>query len=284
MATPRRLLRQITQDSLTSYLAELRRKPVPTPAEEVALGRRIREGDEEALHELVERNLRFVVQVAGKYKGYGLPLADLINEGNLGLLHAARKFDVERGVRFITYAVWWIRQAIMHALAEGGGAVRLPLKQAEALSKLRQKFEELRQQEGLEPTPEELAKALEMRPEDVEDLLRVYRPQLSLDAPIKDDSDATQLDFMQSGSIPSSEDAFFQASMVSEVHRLLEHLDAREAQILRARFGFDGKSKSLAAIGRELGLSRERVRQIETRARNKLRVLAKQKALNHYLN
>jgi RNA polymerase primary sigma factor len=284
MAAPRRLLRKITQDSLTSYLAELRRKSVPTPGEELALGRRIQAGDEGALHELIERNLRFVVQVASKYKGYGLPLADLINEGNLGLMHATRKFDPERGVRVITYAVWWIRQAIMHALAEGGGAVRLPLKQAEALAKLRQKFEELRQQRGLEPTPEELAKALEMPLEEVEDLLRVYRPQLSLDAPLKSDSDATQLDFMQSGSIPSSEDAFFQASMVSEVHHLLEHLEPREAKILRARFGFDGNAKSLAEIGRELGLSRERVRQIETRARNKLRVLAKQKALNHYLN
>jgi RNA polymerase primary sigma factor len=284
MAAPRRSLRKITQDSLTAYLAEVRRKPVPTPEQEVELGRRIRDGDEEALHELVERNLRFVVQVAGKYKGYGLPVSDLINEGNLGLMHAARKFDAERGVRFITYAVWWIRQAIMHALAEGGSAVRLPLKQAEALSKLRQKFEEIRQQTGVEPTVDELALALEMKPEEVEDLLRVYRPQLSLDAPIQGDSDATQLDFMPSGSTPSSEDAFFHSSMISEVHDLLEHLEPREASILRARFGFDGKPKSLAAIGRELGLSRERVRQIETRARNKLRAMAKHKALRHYLN
>src|SRR5919109_2499859 len=181
MNTPERVLRKITSDSLATYLAEVRQKSVPTPAEEIALGRRIQTGDTEALHDLVERNLRFVVQVASKYKGYGLPLADLINEGNLGLLHAAGKFDPERGVHFITYAVWWIRQAIMHALAEGGGAVRLPLKQAEALSKLRQKFEEMRQREGLDPTPEELAKALEMQPDEVEDLLRVYRPQLSLD-------------------------------------------------------------------------------------------------------
>jgi RNA polymerase primary sigma factor len=284
MATPRRPFRKITQDSLSSYLAELRRHVVPTPAEEVELGRRIQAGDQEALHEMVERNLRFVVQVAGKYKGYGLPLPDLINEGNLGLMHAATKFDPDRGVRFITYAVWWIRQAIMHALAEGGSAVRLPLKQAEALSKLRQKFEEMRQAQGAEPTVEELAQALEMRQEEVEDLLRVYRPQLSLDAPIRDDSETTQLDFMQSGSIQSSEDAFFHASMINEVHDLLERLDPREVRILRARFGFDGKAKSLAAIGRELGLSRERVRQIESRARSKLRVLAKQKALRNYLN
>ena len=284
MAAPRHPFRRITQDSLTAYLAEVRQKPVPTPEEEVALGRRIAAGDEKALNELVERNLRFVVQVAGKYKGYGLPLADLINEGNLGLMHAARKFDAERGVRFITYAVWWIRQSIMHALAEGGSAVRLPLKQAEALSKLRQKFEEMRQKEGTEPTAEELARALEMKPEEVEDLLRVYRPQLSLDAPIKDESEATQLDFMQSGSIPSSEDAFFRSSMIHEVHSLLDQLDPREVHILRARFGFDGRPQSLAQIGRDMGLSRERVRQIESRARTKLRALAKHKALNNYLN
>ena len=126
MNAPERVLRKITSDSLATYLAEVRRQSVPTPAEEVALGRRIQAGDAEALRELVERNLRFVVQVANKYKGYGLPLADLINEGNVGLLHAAGKFDPEHGTRFITYAVWWIRQAIMHALAEGGGRCGFP--------------------------------------------------------------------------------------------------------------------------------------------------------------
>ncbi|MGE3537077.1 MAG: RNA polymerase sigma factor RpoD/SigA [Candidatus Tectimicrobiota bacterium] len=284
MDTPRRTFPKITSDSLAAYLAEVRGKSVPTPEEEIALGRRIKAGDAEALHELVERNLRFVVQVAGKYKGYGLPLADLINEGNLGLLHAAGKFDPDHGTRFITYAVWWIRQAIMHALAEGGNAVRLPIKQAEALSRVRQKYELLRRLTGTEPTPEELARALDMTEAEVQDLLRVYRPQVSLDAPLQDSTETTLLDLLHSQVLPSSEDAFFHASMINEVHELLQRLEPREASIMRARFGFDGPPKSLAAIGRDLGLSRERVRQIENRARGKLRAMAKEKALNNYLN
>ena len=284
MSTPRRDLHAVTSNSLSAYLVEVRRRSVPTSEEEIALGQRIGTGDTEALHELVERNLRFVVQVASKYQGYGLPLADLINEGNLGLLHAAGKFDPERGVRFITYAVWWIRQAIMHAIAEGGNAVRLPIKQAEALSKLRQKFDEMQRALGIEPTVAELANALDMKEMDIQDLLRVYRPYLSLDAPIQDDGDTTQLDFLQSSTLPSSEEIYFQASMAKEIQQLLHRLEPREAKILRARFGFDDTPKSLAAIGRELSLSRERVRQIETRARNKLRAMAKEKALNHYLN
>lgn len=284
MSTPRRDIHAVTPSSLSAYLVEVRRRSVPTVEEEIALGQRIGTGDTGALHELVERNLRFVVQVASKYQGYGLPLADLINEGNLGLLHAAGKFDPERGVRFITYAVWWIRQAIMHAIAEGGNAVRLPIKQAEALSKLRQKFDEMQRALGSEPTVAELANALDMKEMDIQDLLRVYRPYLSLDAPIQDDGDTTQLDFLQSNTLPSSEEIYFQASMATEMQQLLRRLEPREAKILRARFGFDDTPKSLAAIGRELSLSRERVRQIETRARNKLRAMAKEKALNHYLN
>ena len=189
MINPEREIVKVTSDSLATYLSEVRRRPVPTPEEEIDLGRRIRQGDAQAVQELIERNLRFVVQVAGKYQGSGIPVTDLINEGNLGLIQAARKFDPDRGARFITYAIWWIRQAIMHALAEGQGAVRLPIKQAEALSKLRHKIEEFRQQTGVEPTVEELGAALNMKPEDVDDLLRVYRPQLSLDAPINEGTD-----------------------------------------------------------------------------------------------
>jgi RNA polymerase primary sigma factor len=284
MVDPKQKIPKVTPDSLTAYLAEVRRRPVPTPEEEMELGRRIKAGDTEAAHELVERNLRFVLQVAGKYKGSDVPLTDLINEGNLGLIHAARKFDPDRGARFITYAVWWIRQAIMHALAAGGGAVRLPIKQAELLSKLRHKIEEVRQETGTEPTAEELALALDIKPEDVSDLLRVYRPQLSLDAPLNDNMDSTRLDLLESSQLPSSEDVYLHASLINEVRELLDHLEPREAMILRARFGFDDKPKSLAAIGRELGLSRERVRQIETRARSKLRALAKDKAIRPHLN
>jgi len=284
MIDPVRKVSNVTSDSLATYLSEVRRWPVPTPTEEIDLGRRIQQGDAQAVAELVERNLRFVVQVAGKYKGSGIPVTDLINEGNLGLIQAARKFDPDRGARFITYAIWWIRQAIMHALAEGQGAVRLPIKQAEALSRLRQKIEEFRQQTGVEPTVEELAAALDMKPEDINDLLRVYRPQLSLDTPIKEGTETTQLDFIEANQLPSSEEVYLHASLINEVHELLEQLEHRESLILRARFGFDDQPKSLAAIGRELGLSRERVRQIETRARSKLRALVKDQALRNFLN
>jgi len=284
MATPRRPLRTITADALASYLAEVRRTPLLSPEAEAALGRRIVQGDEQALQELVKGNLRFVVQVARKYRGHGLPLADLINEGNLGLLHAARKFDPTRGTRFITYAVWWIRQAIMHALAAGGGVVRLPVKQAEMLAKLRREFEAIQRVTGTDPTVDALAQALDMPPADVADLLRAYRPHLSLDAPLTEEGDITRLDVLAAEHLPSSEAAYVSAALRQEVHDLLARLEPRQAAILRARFGFDGEPQSFAEIGRALGLSRERVRQLEAQARRQLYALAKHKALDDYLN
>ena len=284
MATPRRPLRTITSDALASYLAEVRRTPLLSPEAEAALGRRIVQGDEQALQELVKGNLRFVVQVALKYRGHGLPLADLINEGNLGLLHAARKFDPTRGTRFITYAVWWIRQASMHALAAGGGVVRLPVKQAEMLAKLRREFEAIQRVTGTDPTVDALAQALDMPPADVADLLRAYRPHLSLDAPLTEEGDITRLDVLAAEHLPSSEAAYVSAAMHQEVHDLLARLEPRQAAILRARFGFDGEPQSFAEIGRALGLSRERVRQLEAQARRQLYALAKHKALDDYLN
>jgi len=252
--------------------------------DEAELGRRIVQGDEEALHELVEGNLRFVVQVALKYQGHGLPLSDLINEGNIGLMQAARKFDPERGTRFITYAVWWIRQAIMHALATGGRVVRLPVKQAEMLARLRREFEAIQRAKGTDPTVEELAQAIEIPPEDVADLLRVYRPQVSLDAPLTEEGEVARLALIPSGSLASSEEAYVYASMAHEVQDLLGRLEPCQATILRERFGLEDEPKSLAEIGRELGLSRERVRQIEAQARRQLYTIAKAKALDDYLN
>jgi RNA polymerase primary sigma factor len=284
MATPQRPPRPVTSDALACYLADVRRTPLLSPEAEAALGRRIAQGDEQARQELVEHNLRFVVQVALKYQGHGLPLADLINEGNLGLLHAARKFDPTRGTRFITYAVWWIRQAIMHALAAGGGVVRLPVKQAEILAKLRREFEAIQQAKGADPTLDELAQALEMAPADVADLLRAYRSPLSLDAPLTEEGDLARLDVLAVEQLPSSEVAYVSAAMRQEVDDLLARLEPRQAAILRARFGFDGEPQSFAEIGRALGLSRERVRQLEAQARRRLYALAKEKALNDYLN
>jgi RNA polymerase primary sigma factor len=224
------------------------------------------------------------VQVALKYQGHGLPLADLINEGNIGLLHAARKFDPERGTRFITYAVWWIRQAIMHALAAGGGVVRLPVKQAEKLAHIRRAFEALQRATGTAPSVEDVAQALAMPRDEVADLLRVYRPAVSLDVPLTEEGNMARLDLLSAEHLPSSEAAYVSAAMHQEIHDLLAHLEPRQAAILRARFGFEGEPKSFAEIGRELGLSRERVRQLDAQARRQLYALAKDKALDDYLN
>ena len=271
-------------ESLKKYLKEISRLPRITADEERVLGRKIQKGDQKALRRLVEANLRFVVSYAKRYRGCGMSFLDLINEGNIGLMHAASKFDPERGTRFITYAVWWIRQAIMHALATGGRVVRLPVKQAEMLAKLRREFEAIQRARGTDPTVEELAQALEIQPDDVADLLRVYRPQVSLDAPLTEDGEVARLDLMPSGSLSSSEEVYVYASMAHEVQDLLGRLEPRQATILRERFGLEDEPKSLAEIGRELGLSRERVRQIEVQARHQLYTLAKAKALDDYLN
>ena len=270
--------------AVEKYLQEISKIPMITPEEETVLAQRIKMGDQKALDKLVQANLRFVVSVAKQYQHQGLSLSDLINEGNLGLIKAAQRFDETKGFKFISYAVWWIRQSIMHALAAGGRVVRLPVKQAEMLAKLRQEFEAIQRAKGTDPTVEELARALEIPPADVADLLRVYRPQVSLDAPLTEEGDMSRLDSMALGKLPSSEEAYVYASMAHEVQDLLGRLEPRQATILRERFGLEDEPKSLAEIGRELGLSRERVRQIEAQARRQLYTLAKAKALDDYLN
>jgi RNA polymerase primary sigma factor len=233
---------------------------------------------------LIRSNLKYVVSVANKYKGCGLSLLDLVNEGNIGLIQAARRFDPDKGVKFITYAVWWIRQAIMHALAEQAGTVRLPIKQAGKLYRIGEKYQELKQARGREPTTEELASELDQSAEEIDSIMRVYRSYLSLDAPITEGDETSYIDLLESKDMPSVEDHLVRSSLAKEIDHLLKELPVREEQILRMRFGFEGEPMTLEQIGKRIGLSRERIRQIEKKAKRRLRARARVKALRDYLN
>lgn len=276
--------KEINNDSLNAYLKKIRDIPLLTKEEEKALGEKIRKGDKESLNELIKRNLKYVVSVANKYKGCGMSLPDLINEGNIGLIQAAKRFDPSMGVKFITYAVWWIRQSIMHALAEQSGTVRLPIKQASLLYKIGEKYQKILQDRGREPTVEELSEELDIPQKELESILMVYRTYLSLDAPIKDNESTSYLDLMESYDTPSLEDNLLKSSLSEAIQELLKELPEREEKILRLRFGFDGKSYTLEQIGKMMDLSRERVRQIEKKAKSRLLAKRKIKALKDYLN
>lgn len=274
----------VTDDSLGAYLKKISNIPLLSREEEVAMARRIQQGDTEAEHDLVRHNLRYVVSVANRYKGTGLPLLDLINEGNIGLIQAARRFDPERGVKFITYAVWWIRQAIMHALADQSSTVRLPVKQAGILYKIAESFNKLQKKLSREPTNDELAEALGLPIEELEALLRVYRTHLSLDAPVGEYEDTSYLDLLEETSMPSVEEQVLHSALASEVNALLESLPPRERKVLRMRFGMDGKPQTLEEVGKQMNLSRERIRQIEKKAKGRLKARARLKAVRDYLN
>lgn len=274
----------VTADSLSSYLKEIRNIPVLTRDEEQRLVRDMIKGSRDAMDQLIQGNLKYVVSVANKYKGCGLSLLDLINEGNIGLIQAAKRFDPDKGVKFITYAVWWIRQSIMHALAVQSGTVRLPIKQAGKLYKIGEKYREFKQTKGREPTTDELAKELDQTVEEIDNILRVYRNHLSLDAPITEGDDTRYLDMLESKDMPSIEEGLVRSSLASEVDALLQELSPREQEILKMRFGFNGDPMTLEEIGKKIGLSRERVRQIETKAKRRLRARARMKALHDYLN
>jgi RNA polymerase primary sigma factor len=273
----------VTSDSLQAYLRKLQRIPLLSREEEVELATRAQAGDQRALEKLIESNLRYVVSVARRYLGYGLSLADLINEGNIGLIQAAKRFDPTRGVKFITYAVWWIRQAITHALAGQGGVVALPVRQLEKLRKVLEGYRRYTQQIGVEPSSEELAKELDLPPNEVETILHVYR-HFSLDAPIGEEGETSFADVLPSATAPSGEEAYINATLTQEIQELLSQLPEREEQILRLRFGIDDEPKTLEEIGGMLGLTRERVRQIEKRAKDRLRQRARARALQEYLN
>ncbi len=260
------------QRMLDHYLQEIGTIPLLTADEEVALARRIKEGDDQALHTLVRANLRFVVTVAKKYQGQGLTLADLINEGNYGLMKAAQRFDETRGFKFISYAVWWIRQAVLQALAEQSRMVRLPLNRVGTLSKIRKASALLAQRFDRDPNTDELAAELQIDPEKVRDALRHAGRHLSVDAPFREEEDHSLLDVIPSDAEVSPDEVLVDESVRLDVERVLASLPVREAEITRLYFGI-GREEALTLeeIGQRFDLTRERVRQIKEKALRKLR-------------
>ena len=269
--------------SLDKYLQEIGKEDLITVEEEVELAQRIRKGDQEALDKLTKANLRFVVSVAKQYQNQGLSLPDLINEGNLGLIKAAEKFDETRGFKFISYAVWWIRQSILQALAEQSRIVRLPLNQVGSLNKINKAFARFEQEHERTPSAEELANELELPREKVTDTLRVAGRHISVDAPFADGEDNSLLDVLVNTDSPNADRGLINESLATEVERALEILTERERDIIRYFFGIGCSEMTLEEIGEKFDLTRERVRQIKEKAIRKLRQSARSKPLKSYL-
>lgn len=269
--------------SLDKYLQEIGKEDLITVEEEVELAQRIKKGDQEALEKLTKANLRFVVSVAKQYQNQGLSLPDLINEGNLGLIKAAEKFDETRGFKFISYAVWWIRQSILQALAEQSRIVRLPLNQVGSLNKINKAFTRFEQENERAPSPEELAIALDITKEKVSDTLRVSGRHVSVDAPFSDGEDNNLLDVLVNSDSPSADRGLINESLSIEVDRALDTLTDREKDIVRFFFGIGCSEMTLEEIGERFGLTRERVRQIKEKAIRRLRHSTRSKLLKSYL-
>ena len=258
--------------SLGQYLKEISRYPLIDRAEEARLAKGIRRGEEEALDKLVRSNLRFVVSVSKKYRNQGVPLSDLINEGNLGLIRAARRFDETKGIKFISYAIWWIRQAILQALAEQGRIVRVPLNRAGLLHRIGKGKAALLQELGREPTASEIAKEIGANPDEVEATVAIARAHLSLDAPMVPGEDNCLMDCLPDHLSPGPDEETFEKVLAETLNAALATLEDREAKVLRLYFGLGGEApRSLEDVGRELGITRERVRQIKELALTRLR-------------
>lgn len=270
-------------ESLERYLQEISREEMISTEEEAELARRIKRGDDEALEKLTKANLRFVVSVAKQYQGQGMGLIDLINEGNVGLITAAQKFDETRGFKFISYAVWWIRQSILQALAENSRIVRLPLNQVGNVSKVNRFYNQFVQENERKPSTEEIAEALGLEPEKVNSALLTSGRHVSMDAPLIEDEDSCLLDLLTSRDDAGTDAELVTESLVTEIDRALHTLPEREAKVIRMFFGINTPEQSLEEIGEKIHLSRERVRQIKEKGLAILRNAQAGSVLKSYL-
>ncbi len=274
-----------TPEALKKYLKEIAKLPRITVEEERELGRLIQQGDQKAQRRLVEANLRFVVSFAKRYRGLGLSFLDLINEGNVGLIEAAKRFDPGKNVKFITYAVWWIRQSIIHALSDQSGPFRLPQKQANLLYRIGKTQAALMSELERRPSVEEIAEAMDVDPEDVTTLLQVSDENLSLSAVIDEEHEFHLSDKLEQDVIPSADAVLLRGALRTQVRQALGELDDKERRVILLRFGLTGEEpKTLKEIGEAMNLSRERIRQIEAQALKKLNRSSKCQQLRSYLN
>jgi len=272
--------------SLDQYLQEIGKVDLLTPDQEIELAIRIKKGDKQALEALTKANLRFVVSVAKQFQNQGLSLGDLINEGNLGLIKAAQRFDETRGFKFISYAVWWIRQSIMQAIAEQSRIVRLPLNRVGSLGKLSKAYRDLEQEYERKPTTEELAQVLDMNVEEVADTMQLYGRHVSMDAPLKegDDNKNSLGDILVNDQQPSPDGTLMKESLKQEVENVLSTLNEREAEVIKLYFGINSEhAATLEEIGERFNLTRERVRQIKEKALRSLRYASRSSSLKAYL-
>ncbi|WP_297886946.1 RNA polymerase sigma factor RpoD/SigA [Sulfurihydrogenibium sp.] len=273
--------------TLQLYMQQMGKHPMLSPEEEKELAIRAKKGDKEALKKLIEGNLRFVVSIAKNFMGWGVPLTDLIAAGNLGLIEAAKRFDPEKNVKFISYAVWWIRQAIMQTIFQQTGALRIPIKESLFIAKVKDTYEKLKEELGREPTEEEIAKELKTSVKKVKNALSIVRQPISLDMPLGEggEEDFTLLDILSKKGTEDVERELVEETLKKELEGMLNVLDEREREIIKLRYGLEGvEPKTLEEVGEMLGISRERVRQLEQRALKKLKALALKKHLQDFLS
>jgi RNA polymerase primary sigma factor len=282
-----KITRQVTNrdlPSLDKYLQEIGRRNLINPNEEVELARRIREGDQKAMEKLILANLRFVVSVSKQYQNQGLTLPDLINEGNIGLIKAAERFDETKGFKFISYAVWWIRQSILQAIAEQSRLVRLPLNKIGLMNKLNRAISKMEQNLGRMPSEEEIAEVVDIEPEDIQRYLNNNGRHVSMDAPLSPTEDSNLYDVILNDDASSPEDQLLNDSLNLEIERALKHIGEREAEIIRMFYGLHGlPPQSLDEIGEKFNLTRERVRQIKEKSIQKLKSTTRNRLLRNYL-